>query len=350
MSARTPQTRTLKGQIIVVFAITLTAVLLGVGLVIDGGYALEQYRAAQNASDFAALAGARVVALSIAGDTVNGTDAKAQAAITASLLENGAEAPSFGAPDGPYYVDPAGDFAGWVGRGSIPEGAVGVRLQSDRKWRPFFLGIAGINEWTATAGATARGGYAAGGPEGIFPAGVAQAFFDGRTPCSGNLSTDPNDPCYPQHLTPGSLNVPGGFGWLKLGCEEYGLGQHDGCSNSKTFLQEQIGPPPNSFGCCSQVGLPGSQDKIGSLPGNKANADCSYYVDNQILATVAVWDYAGGTGENAWYHIVGFTGFQITDCGGGKWLEGVYRQPIFMGPTTTVPGFAGQALAVQLIR
>jgi hypothetical protein len=339
-----------RGQIVVVFTLMMTAILLGVGLVIDGGYALQQFRAAQNASDFAALAGARVVALSIAGDTVNGSDSRAVSAITASMLENSAEAPTFGAPNGPMYIDTAGDFVGWVGNGSIPAGTVGVRLSSDKKWRPFFLGIAGINEWQATAHATARGGYAAGGPQGAFPAGIAQAFFDGRTPCAGSISSDPSDPCYPQHLTPGSLNVPGGFGWLKFGCEEYGLGQSGGCENSKTFLQEQIGPPPNSFGCCSQVGLPGSQDKIGSLPGNKASADCSYYIDNQILATIAVWDYAGGSGENAWYHIVGFTGFQITNCDGGKSLEGVYRQPIFMGPTTTVPGFAGQALAVQLIR
>jgi hypothetical protein len=156
-------------------------------------------------------------------------------------------------------------------------------------------------------------------------------------------------------LTPGDLNVPGGFGWLKFGCEGYGLGQvapanDGGCQTNKPFLQTEIGPPGRSYGCCTQTGLPGSADKIGSLPGNKASADCSYYIQHQSVVTIAVWDKAGGTGANAWYHIVGFTGFQITSCDGAKSVDGVWRQPMLVGPTTTTPGFAGQALAVQLVR
>ena len=98
------------------------------------------------------------------------------------------------------------------------------------------------------------------------------------------------------------------------------------------------------------MGLSGSPDKIGSLPGNKASADCSYYIDNDIIVTIPVWDAAGGTGNNAWYHIVGFTGFQLTACDGGKDIEGVWRVPLWVGPTTTTPGFAGAPLAVQLVR
>jgi hypothetical protein len=229
-------------------------------------------------------------------------------------------------------------------------------VQTSRSWAPYFLGIIGMTSWTARADATAKGGYAAGGPGGgVFPAGIAEAVFDGRQPCAGDISDDPTSPCYPMHLTPGTLNVPGGFGWLKFGaagkCTGFGLGMiDDGCDNSKPFLQDEIGPPPNSYGCCTQVGQPGSEDKIGSLPGNKASADCSYYIDNNVVVYVPVWDYAGGTGANAYYHIVGFTGFQITNCDGGKDLEGVWRVPFFLGPTTTTPGFAGEGLAVQLIR
>ena len=94
----------------------------------------------------------------------------------------------------------------------------------------------------------------------------------------------------------------------------------------------------------------GSLDYIGSLPGNKASADCSYYITNKIVVTVPVWDYAGGNGSNGYYHIVGFTGFQITACDGGKDVEGVWRVPFYVGPTTTTPGFAGAPLAVQLVQ
>jgi hypothetical protein len=358
MPARRPnRPRNERGQVLALFVICLTVIILAVGLVIDGGTALLQRRAAQNASDFAALAGARVIAEWIGGDTTNGTDANVQAAITASISVNGGTALTFGAPAGPRYVASSGAATGYVGNGAIPATTVGVTVSSSRSWTPYFLGIIGVNHWTAGAAAAARGGYAAGGPSGaVFPAGIAEAFFsNNRKPCAGDISNDPSSPCYPQHLTPGNLNVPGGFGWLKFGCVGYGLGQvppasNGGCQNNKPFLQTEIGPPPNSFGCCTQVNL-GGLDQIGSLPGNKASADCSYYINNpNPPVTVPVWDVAGGTGSNAWYHIVGFAGFQLTGCDGGKDIVGVYRQLMWFGPTTTTPGFAGAPLAVQLVK
>ncbi len=348
---RERQRRGARGQILALFVLSLPVVILAVGLVVDGGTALVQRRGSQNASDFAALAGARVVAEWIGGDSANGTDATVQATISDTVTANGGSALTFGAPNGPVYVNAAGNSVGYVGSGTIPAGTVGVTVNSTRTWSPYFLRIIGMNSWSASAVATARGGFAAGGPSGpVFPAGIAEAFFNGRTPCDGAVNSDPD--CVPQHLTPGDLNVPGGFGWLKFGCAGYGLGQgsNGGCDNSKPFLQSEIGPPADSYGCCTKVGLPGSADKIGSLPGNKASADCSYYITNQIVVTIPVWDAAGGTGSNAWYHIVGFTGFQLTACDGGKDIEGVWRVPFFTGPTTTTPGFAGAALAVQLIR
>ncbi len=98
--------------------------------------------------------------------------------------------------------------------------------------------------------------------------------------------------------------------------------------------------------------MPGSLDRIGSLPGNKVSADCSYYVTNQITVTVPIWDTAGGTGSNGWYHIVGFAGLQITGCSGGKNLEGVWRKAFFTGPTTATKPVAGVPvpLGVQLVK
>ncbi len=349
MRARSSQ----RGQMIALFAISLTVIIMFVGLVVDGGNALVQRRGAQNASDFAALAGARVIAVKIGGDIVNGTDANVVDAITKSIAVNKGTSVTFGSPNGPRYVDATGGNLAFVGNGTIPTTAVGVTVGSSRTWHPYFLGIVGIGDWTASAVATAKGGYAAGGPGGdVFPAGIAEAFFNNRQPCAGAISAVATDPCYPQHLTPGSLNVPGGFGWLKFGCSGFGLGQGSdgGCANSKPFLQDEIGPPADSYGCCDQVGQPGSPDKIGSLPGNKASADCSYYIDHNVTVTIPVWDSAGGSGSGGWYHIVGFTGFQITGCDGGKDIEGVWKVPFFLGPTTSTPGFAGAPLAVQLIR
>jgi len=107
-----------------------------------------------------------------------------------------------------------------------------------------------------------------------------------------------------------------------------------------------VGHRPNLL---FQVG-PVAGANVGSLPGNKASADCSYYITNDVVVTVPVWDVAGGQGSNGWYHIVGFTGFQLTACDGGKDIVGVWRVPFFLGPTTTTPGFAGAPLAVQPVK
>lgn len=369
MTKRWTRARREGGQTLVLFAGGLTAIVLVVGLVIDGGYALSQRRDSQNAADFAALAGARVVAEWVTGDTANGTDANVKAAITTAIAANGAIPLAFGAPGSPQYVDSsgsivpsAGSAASYVGNGTIPTGTAGVQVGASRSWRPFFLGIAGINNWTASASATAKGGYATGSPGGnLLPIGISLAFFQTYPFCSGAVSTNPTDPCYPQHLTPGNLNVPGGFGWLKFGCDGYGLGQSStyygsteptGCADNSPFLIAELGPPSLTYGCCTSVGLPGSLDHIGSLPGNKVDVStaCNYYINNGIVVTVPIWDTAGGSGSNAWYHIVGYAGFQLTGCDGGKNISGVWRQEFFLGPTSTTPGGSYTSLGVQLVR
>jgi Putative Flp pilus-assembly TadE/G-like len=346
------------GQAIAIMVLSMSVVVMTAGIAVDGGYALVQRRTAQNAADFSALAGSRIVAIWIADNTNDGTDANVKSAINAALASNGGATVTYGATGSPVYVSEDGSVLGYVGSGTIPSFSVGIRVTVTKSWAPYFLKILGVSGWSASATATARGGYYAQRiPGAVFPAGIAEAFFNHRQPCSAGAinTTDSNDACYPKKLTPGTLNVPGGFGWLKFGCDGYGLGQAppantDGCATNLGFLQQQIGPPANSYGCCDTVGQPGSPDRIGSLPGNKTPADCSYWIATGKTLPVPVWDYAGGTGSNAWYHIVGYTGFQITDCDGGKSLSGVWRQPFFLGPTTTAPGFAGAPLAVQLIK
>ena len=344
-----------RGQIVVLTGLSLALIVFAAGLVIDGGTGLAQRRAAQNASDFAAIAGARVVAYTVAGDTVNGTDANVITAMTNAADENEAEPLTFGAPDGPQYIGWDGTLLGYVGDG-MPAGAAGVTVETSREWDTFFVRLFGFDQWSTNATATARGGYAAVTPPvgGLFPAGISTSFFEAFPPCDGDISSDPSDPCYPKQLTPGNLNVPGGFGWLKYGCNGYGLGQDTAisgeCEENVPFMNQQMGPPPNSFGCCSQVGVSGP-DKIGSVPGNKVSVDCSYYIDNEVTVYVPVWDIADGNGSNAWYHIVGFAGFQITECNGGKDIAGVWRQLFSYGPVGSTPpgGFEGGSLGIQLM-
>ena len=63
-----------------------------------------------------------------------------------------------------------------------------------------------------------------------------------------------------------------------------------------------------------------------------------------------VWDTAGGNGSNGYYHIVGFAGFELTNCNGGKDIEGVWRTGIFTSPTASPPPPPGVPLSIQLLK
>jgi hypothetical protein len=311
-----------RGQAIALFALALGALVLGAAVVVDGGYAFAQRRATQNAADFAAMAGTRIVGIKLTGRPAGaGTAANVQAAVEATLAANRADLVSA------QYVDEEGEPMGdVVGASSIPHGAFGVVVTARTDWQPFLLGVIGVTDWAAAASATAyTPGRSVGG--GVMPVGIQDTVIDTHARCP---YTD-IDNCI-DHLTSGQLNIPGGFGWLKFGIQGQGgkcdwsssLGMHPdgGCQTSQTFLDSQIGPPADSHGCCTAVGLPGSEDKIGSLTGNEWG-DLSFYIDNQIPVWVPVWDHAGDTGSDAWYHIVGFGAIVFTGANEhAKWLEG----------------------------
>ena len=56
-----------RGQVLVIFAAGLLALLIGVGIVVDGGNVMAQQRATQNGVDAAAQAGTTVIAQYLMG-------------------------------------------------------------------------------------------------------------------------------------------------------------------------------------------------------------------------------------------------------------------------------------------
>ncbi len=145
-----------RGQILPLAAIMMTALLLLLALVLDGGLMFVERRLAQNGADFAALAGARIVSLNARGTAQ--TDAAVRASMETAAARNG-ETIAFGAPGGPVYTDGKGiDLAGpvYVGGGTLPSAARGVRVAASRSFRPFLLGLIGISTLDASADAIAR--------------------------------------------------------------------------------------------------------------------------------------------------------------------------------------------------
>lgn len=330
------------GQVLALFALALAALTVGVAVVIDGGYGFAQRRGTQNAADFAAMAGTRIVGVSLTRQPPGaGTAANVESAVRATLDANGAALVSA------EYVDHRGNARGnVVGAGSIPSGAFGVVVEAQTNWRPFLLGVIGIIDWEASARATAMTpGSSIGG--GVLPVGLQDTVFEGLDRCPlTNLNA-----CVEQNLTSGRLNIPGGFGWLSFGLQgngnkcdwgnSLGMLADGGCEMNQPYLDSQIGPPSNSHGCCTEVGLPGSEDKISTLTGNEWG-DLSFYIDNKIPVWVPIWDTAGAQGSNAYYDIVGFGAIIFADSGKGngnqaKWLKGAAIE-VTCPPGWEIPG------------
>ena len=165
-------------------ALATSVIVMVAGVAVDGGYALVQRRSAQNSADFAALAAARVVAVWIA-------DNNEEAPTRTSRGDQRVDRHERGHPGhlrrlgSPVYVSQDGAVLGYVGAGSIPSFSVGVRVSVTKSWAPYLLRMIGMNSWSASATATARGGYYAEPiPGALFPAGIAEAFFNNRQPCA----------------------------------------------------------------------------------------------------------------------------------------------------------------------
>lgn len=354
-----PRVNSQLGQMVVLFALSLIVLILAVGLVIDGGYAFAQRRGAQNAADFAATAGTHIVAEARIGDMANGTDANVQAAIQAALAANHSQPVTFGAT-GPRYVGRSGNRLTFVGDpalgGVIPASAQGVVVGANATWRPFFLGVIGVSSWTASADAVAITPASDNGG-GVVPFGVSLSSVQGAGALPICPAGQTAETCGTHHLTRGGLNSPGGFGWLKFGCQGpdaggkfYGLGQRPavsgGCQNNKPFLDNEWGTPPaptNTYGCCTSVAAStalGYGNDIGSLPGNKASVNdgtpgVANAINNDLWVWVPIWDFANGNGSHGYYHIVGYSAFQIVHITGGKDIEGVLR--LAVNPATGNP-------------
>jgi hypothetical protein len=318
--------RSQRGQAIALFALSLVGLLLTAGLVVDVGYAFTEQRTAQNAADFSAMAGTRVLGEYYTGQpTGAGTDTNVNAAVTAALSANNAQLVQA------QYVDNMGDSLGNTGAGMIPLGAVGVVVNAKMSWHPFFLGVMGVGSWSAGARATAMTpGVSAAG---VMPVGINNSAFGALPYCDPTLANYATCITQAANLTSGTLNLPGGFGWLKFGsggkCVDqngipFGLGMSGGCKTSQGFLQGEVGPPPNSYGCCTDVTKSLTTAYIGSLTGNKP-ADLSYYVKYKVIVWVPIWDTSTSKGANGYYHIVGFGAIVFTgeDTQHGKWLTGV---------------------------
>ncbi len=364
------------GQMIVVAALAMIAIIAGVSLVIEGGNAYAHQRVTQNGADSIANAGATVLAQRLGGTAK--TDADVAAAMNGMATDNQIDTHTG------YYTDVHGVMltplgvatsdtatAARVGDGTIPPTAQGVRVGGSQPFNTTFAGALGINQFTASADATAVTGALTGGKflPVVFP--VSQANCDG----SGNLVENPDEAW--RMSNPG--DPPVGQEWIVPLCKTGG----------GSFMILDLDPDKN---CYQEVLNPSSvqfNDFPVDVPTDVGN-DCAKkiydaVIDGHLQGTVVmipICDENCSTehGSGGTYHITRIAGFYLdyisysnnknnSDCalttsptygtsllnitdgnGSSSCIAGWFVRYITSGPVGSGEINYGEAIGVQLIR
>jgi hypothetical protein len=330
-----------RGQVLVIVAVAMVAIVAMVGLVVDGGYAWGKQRDTQNAADAAAEAGAVVMAQRLAGVVPAKTDADVLAAVLLAGSEN-----NISPPDAWYtdiygnLLDPTGAIttdranAAKVGSGAIPPSAAGVEAIGSQTFDTFLVRVIGFDQLTATAPATAVAGYvqdvcsAEAGCD-VIPVTVPVTVLG----CNGQGDPAPAVPTTywaptnaPQTI-PLCKNGPGNVGWLDWTPTAGGTSELE---QSIRYPDNDEMTIPDWFYVTStgNVNSKSIEDALNETWGGKVVLMPLFDVTCDATPTgPGVNDcpsgHVGGHGQQQWYHLPQFAAFQF--CGGTpNWCDGSY--------------------------
>jgi Flp pilus assembly protein TadG len=377
--------RSQRGQVIVILTVAMVALLAMVALIIDGGTAFAQQRAAQNGADSASEAGAVVLLQALAKVSPTKTGSDVDTAVQTTAAANG-----LATPVQACYTDINGEplntdgtsnsncaSAAQVGPGlpippcsACPGGsASGVRVAGGRSFNTFFAGVIGISGFTASATATAISGYVTGTSGPVVP--VTYPVF--ATACDGTNhaiagSTTPW-PVGPANV----LTIPlcqdsaGNVGWI-----DWDPGDGGGANELADAI---LGTPPNPA-----ITTPRWYDitATGNINSGQVQTAMEHWIGTTIILpifsntcddeplnantnTIGLLDDCvagggslGGHGSNNWYFLVGFAAFHLNEV----WIQGSHSAecnayPVFLsggnGGTSCLIGyFTGPEEAVSL--
>ncbi len=187
------ETKSERGQAMILVAIAMVALLAMVGLALDGGKLHSNRRQMQNASDAAALAGAQVL---LDGACKGGAaDGDVVTAIVAYTLQNGVAVDTTQPAKNinAWYVNASEQRLAVVGSGSIPSGTRGVEVTVMFTETTSFMKIVGQSEMSAAGNAVAMIGPVTqiSGGSNVIPIAVPDDIVYGMAP--GTKFTVDND-------------------------------------------------------------------------------------------------------------------------------------------------------------
>jgi hypothetical protein len=365
------------GQVIVILAGGLVAIILGVGLIVDVGFAWAQMRSTQNGSDAAARAGALVLAQHQADPSVPKTGADVWNAMTGVAALNEISI------DAAHYTDWQGNpLAGnpaVVPTGFIPTGAAGVQVDGAKDQGTFLVRVIGITDFHVVQTATAVSGPTTGCVDvesgcNLLPITYPVTVFA----CTNNGKTQPVFP--PQAWEVGQLITlplcggnPGSVGWLDWTPPMGGTAEITDTINNPP----DISVPLPSWQYITETGDISAlqvENAINQYAGELVllpffDSTCNEEPTNNELSGCPA-GAEGGEGVNQWYHITKFLSFQLddpkgafingnneTECGvtnakeclRGAFVTFITEGPV--GPPCPVGGCTpGTGFSVQLIK
>lgn len=350
------------GQLLVLFAIFLTGMLLVVGLVVDVGNNWAQQRATQNAADSSAEAGTVVIVQYLAGSTVPpttgscpfGTAVTWDLAVCKAVYGN-AQAGGVTITSA-QYTDYAGDpIAGSAVGSGFPAGAQGVRLYASRSFGTSFARLAGLNTMTVDAQATAVSGASSsyclpGEVCGILPLTIPYVASN----CDGSGKLVPGDSGWPivgssqmtaanRATVPICKNKEGDIGGGSAGS----VGFIDLTTIIPTANAQQTGSCSGGNGpgdivnqiqnnCFTNLSFPvwvktvpggagqggpnnGPQAAINALQGDTVliplfDFSCKDQPTGPLKTDCSSYPASTGAGNNTWYHITTFQPFTVDEA------------------------------------
>jgi hypothetical protein len=334
-----PRRRSEPGQVLVIVAGGLLALIAMVGLVIDGGYAWGQQRETQNGADATAKAGAGVIQQYLADST--------NAAYNGGAVGCAVE----GAADGnavdllaAEYTDFEGNTIGTAvpacgDASAIPTGAQGVKATTEQEFDTFLVGVIGFDQMTAQADATA----VVGRQVAICPAadgcGILPVTFPrSLDTCDGTnhrvVGEDDWELLDPDvdsldvsnlSLLPLCVTGPGSVGWIDFGCAPNLASMIDDPCNTSIPIPAWLQTKPGNTNSLED----NLEPYTGPTPTVAEDADAVVYIPihdwtcDQDLPDSAPKDacpgYINGTAPDEWtgtgsglhYHIPYWAGFKI---------------------------------------
>jgi Flp pilus assembly protein TadG len=288
-----------RGQILVIFALGIIAVIAMTGLVIDGGGTYVQRRGQQNVVDAASMAGAYAYLNS------NGDVNQAQAAAQQVAADNG------------YQNGTNGSVVTVSVTGTDPETA-SVVVTLTKPHRNYFSGIVGFTTWDVTTTATAGTGVP-NGANGVMPIIFNKDAFD-------NNKGDEQNPVTFDEPGTGTQDVPQPADPPQFNWTDFCTANGNPCNGDSNTIDQII----NDNGKKQTVTLNMEIGPLNAGAHTTLFSDLAKHIGNAY--PVAIVDNDGKMLGWAWFHLTGSNGGSEKQISG--WFSPTFNEP----PLVIIPG------------